>query len=167
MSYEENMRHFLRDVCEAVRSGRTRLQKVHKINGSQELHRPGGWVKTVRILDHAAATVLADFDLPLERLPNGLRLEIGGSGEPCPAGQACPAGPLLRIGQGEQAVDVLADCLADGDLLEELVEPELELHSLTSQDGWDELRREYAWHGRLYADNKGLHCRLTVCLKAS
>ena len=161
MSSRENNANFLEGVHEAIRTARTQVRKLYNYLGRHELHRTGGWIKNVRILDDVDATVLADFDLPLELLPDGMRLEIGSPGE------TCPAEPLLRIGEGDQAVDVLDDCLADGDLAEELVVAELELHSLTSQAGWEDLRRDYTWRGRLYADNKGLHCRLTVRLKAS
>ncbi len=163
----EEIDNFVHGLRQAIRSGNTRVLKLHKILGKQELYRPGGWVKNLRILDDVDSTVLADFHLPLERMPDGMRLEIGHEGDACPAGAACPTVPLLRIGQGERTVDVLDDCLADGELLDELVLAELELHSLTCRPGWQDLHRDYTWRGRLYADNKGLHCRLTVRLKAS
>ncbi len=167
MSSQEEVNNFVHGVRQAILSGQTRILMLHKELGKQELHRPGGWIKNLRILDDVDSEVLTDFSLPLEQMPDGMRLEIGHEGDACPAGTTCLTVPLLRIGQGEQAVDVLDDCLADGELLDELVLAELELHSLTCQPGWEDLHRGYTWRGRLYADNKGLHCRLTVRLKAS
>jgi len=167
MPSQEDVNNFVHGVRQAILSGNTRILMLHNRLGKQEFYRPGGWIKNLRILDDIDSTVLADFNLPLEQMPDGMRLEIGQGSEASPSEAACPISPLLRIGQGEQAVDVLDDCLADGELLDELVLAELELHSLTSQDGWEDLHRGYTWRGRLYADNKGLHCRLTVLLKAS
>ena len=167
MPSQEEVNNFVHGVRQAILSGQTRILMLHKAFEKQELHRPGGWIKNLRILDDLDSEVLADFSLPLEQMPDGMRMEIGQESKASPKEAACPISPLLRIGQGEQAVDVLDDCLADGELLDELVLAELELHSLTCQPGWEDLHRGYTWRGRLYADNKGLHCRLTVRLKAS